>query len=89
MYYVYLLQSKKDGSLYVGYSNDLKRRFEEHNNGLSVSTKFKAPFELIYYESYRARSDAKIREHMLKKHAQAYTALKQRITASLTKPISG
>ncbi|MAF59327.1 MAG: GIY-YIG nuclease family protein [Candidatus Pacebacteria bacterium] len=84
MYYVYLLKSKKDESLYIGYTNDLKRRFEEHNNGENKSTKFKTPFELVYYESYRARSDAKIREQALKKHAQAYTTLKQRIANSLT-----
>jgi len=89
MYYVYLIKSKRDGSIYIGYTNDLKRRFVEHNKGENKSTKNKTPFELIYYESYRARSDAKRRESALKKYAQAYKALKQRIDKSLTKPISG
>ncbi|MBI2048246.1 MAG: GIY-YIG nuclease family protein [Parcubacteria group bacterium] len=89
MWYVYILKSKKDNSLYTGYTNDLKRRFVEHNKGLSTSTKHKTPFELVYYESYRARSDAKRREYALKNHPQAMVALKKRIHDSLTKPISG
>ena len=62
MYYVYLIKSKKDKSLYVGYTNDLKRRFVEHNKRENKSTKHKTPFELIYYESYKAQHDAKFRE---------------------------
>ena len=89
MWYIYLLRSKKDSTLYLGYTNNLKRRFVEHNSKKNLSTKHKAPFELIYYESYRAQSDAKRRESMLKDHAQSYTALKQRIRDSLTESISG
>jgi len=89
MWYVYVIQSKKDNSLYTGFTNDLKRRFGEHNAGKNISTKHKTPFELVYYEGYRARSDARTRELALKQHAQAMTALKRRISASLTKPIVG
>lgn len=89
MFYVYILKSKKDDSIYTGYTNDLKRRFVEHNGLKNISTKHKTPFELVYYESYRAQSDVKRREKVLKKHAQAYSALKLRIRDSLTKPISG
>ena len=84
-----LIKSRKDASLYVSYTNDLKRRFVEHNKGQNISTKHKTPFELVYYEAYRARSDARQREQALKKHAQAYVALKQMVTKSLTQPISG
>lgn len=59
MYYVYLLKSKKDSTLYIGYTNDLKGRLVEHNEGQSIATKHKAPFQLIYYESYKSQSDAK------------------------------
>lgn len=54
MYYVYVLKSQKNGSLYIGYTDDLKRRFEEHNNLKSQSTKYKAPFEIVYYEAYKS-----------------------------------
>ncbi|MFH1402575.1 MAG: GIY-YIG nuclease family protein [Patescibacteria group bacterium] len=82
-YYIYVLKSKTDDSLYIGYTNDLKRRFEEHNSGKNKSTKFKIPFELIYYEAYKSSSDAKYREKNMKRFAQAYSALKQRIKNSL------
>ena len=47
MWYVYVIQSKKDNSLYTGFTNDLKRRFGEHNAGKNISTKHKTPFELV------------------------------------------
>jgi len=55
MYYVYIIRSKKDTSLYTGYTNNLKRRFVEHNDMLNISTKHKAPFQLIYYEAYLSK----------------------------------
>ncbi|HOX30271.1 MAG TPA: GIY-YIG nuclease family protein [Candidatus Paceibacterota bacterium] len=66
MYYVYLLQSLSDGSFYIGYTNDLKRRLDEHNNGKSKYTKFKKPFVLIFYEAFLNIDDAKAREEYLK-----------------------
>ena len=84
MFYVYLLKSKKDGKTYIGYTNDLRRRLNEHNNLESKSTKSRAPFELIYYESYKSESDAKYREANLKHFAQAFSQLKRRIKNSLT-----
>ena len=82
MYYVYVLKSLKIKELYIGYTNNLKRRLMEHNNGDNISTKHKAPFKLVYYEAYHSPSDAKHRERQLKRHAQAYVALKQRIRNS-------
>lgn len=66
MYYVYVLKSKKDNSLYIGYTKDLKRRFSEHNKGWSRSTKYKRPYLLIFYEAFISRIDAKHREEYLK-----------------------
>ncbi|MEK7501900.1 MAG: GIY-YIG nuclease family protein [Patescibacteria group bacterium] len=66
MYYVYILRSEKDGSLYIGYTNDLKKRILEHNNGLSLSTKYKRPYKLIFYEAFINRVDAKHRETYFK-----------------------
>ncbi len=49
MFYTYVLLSQKDGNYYTGCTNNLKRRFEEHNNGQVHSTKFRIPFKIIYY----------------------------------------
>jgi len=51
MFYVYILKSIKDGLLYTGSTNDLKKRFVLHNRGSVPSTKYRRPFNLIYYES--------------------------------------
>lgn len=66
MFYVYILQSLRDNSLYTGSTNNLKRRFFEHNNGESKSTKSLRPWKLIYYESYLIEKDARKREVFLK-----------------------
>jgi putative endonuclease len=83
MFYVYVLKSKKDNSIYFGYTEDLRRRLKEHNNRRNKSTKNKTPFDLIYYEAYKSNSDARFREDNLKRFAQAYTQLKKRIKNSL------
>lgn len=69
MYYVYILQSEKDKSLYIGYSSDLKTRLVKHNEKQVASTKDKVPFKLIYYEAYLERKDATGREKFLKSGA--------------------
>lgn len=66
MYYVYILQSQKDKSLYIGYTSDLKRRFKEHNDGKSQATKPFRPYKIIFYEAFVNRIDAKNREEYLK-----------------------
>ncbi|MDP3244147.1 MAG: GIY-YIG nuclease family protein [bacterium] len=65
-FYVYVLESLKDTKLYIGYTNNLKRRLEEHNKGLSFATKFRLPFKLIYFEGCLNIDDVKRREHYLK-----------------------
>lgn len=69
MYYVYILQSVVDKSLYIGYSPDLKLRLVKHNKGQVPSTKGKKPYILIYYEAYLNRKDATGREIFLKSGA--------------------
>jgi len=66
MYYVYILQSQKDESLYIGYTSDLKKRFIEHNAGRNLSTRPFRPYKLIFYESFLNIKDAKAREVYLK-----------------------
>ncbi len=65
-YYVYILQSQKDNSLYIGYTSDLRKRLKQHNNGESRSTKPFRPYKLIFYEAFLNRIDAKHREEYLK-----------------------
>lgn len=78
-YYVYLIRSKKDKSLYFGFTTDLKNRLKRHNKGLEKSTKFKIPWELIYFESFKDQKLATQREHNLKYFGKAWGQLKRRI----------
>jgi putative endonuclease len=66
MQYVYILQSKKDGLLYVGCTEDVKKRIELHNSGKVASTKSRRPFKVIYYEAFTNKQDAFCREQWLK-----------------------
>ncbi len=65
-FYVYILKSVKDDNLYIGYTNNLKRRIEEHKKGMSFATKFRLPLKLIYFEGCLDEDDAKRREGYLK-----------------------
>lgn len=82
-YHVYVLRSKKNNKFYIGYINDLRKRFKDHNSGKSGYTKSRGPYELIYYESYRNKEDARSRELQLKSGTgKAY--LKKRIKRFLS-----
>ncbi|HEY4509329.1 MAG TPA: GIY-YIG nuclease family protein [Candidatus Paceibacterota bacterium] len=83
MFYVYVLNSDKYKELYVGSTNDLKRRIIEHNRGKVESTKLYRPYKLIYYEAYSMESDARRREKMLKLRGQARNQLKLRLKDTL------
>jgi len=83
MFYVYILKSLKDQKLYFGSTNDLKKRFREHNSGKVFSTKYRKPFKLIYYEAYSIEKDARHRESNLKLRANAFNQLKRRISESI------
>jgi putative endonuclease len=63
---MYILQSLKNNSLYIGYTSDLKKRFKQHNSGLNLATKPYIPYKLIFYEAFLNRIDAKNREDYLK-----------------------
>ena len=83
MFYVYVLKSEQNGSLYVGSTNDLRRRFKEHNEGKSGYTRKYRPYKLVYYEAYKSESDARTRENNLKLRRNAFTHLKRRIVESI------
>lgn len=65
-FYVYVLKSIKFDFIYIGFTDNLKRRFKQHNAKLVISTKHYAPLDLIHYEAYRNKKDAKRREEYLK-----------------------
>jgi len=77
MYHVYLLKSKKNNTFYVGYTNNIKRRLQEHNTGLVEYTKKFRPWSLIYYETFVSLKDAKLREKSLKYFGKAFKQLKE------------
>ncbi len=58
MFYTYLLQSLKDKRWYTGCTNDLRKRFKEHNENKVPATRGRGPFELIYYEACMNAQDA-------------------------------
>lgn len=65
-YFVYVLLSNKDGNFYTGYAHDLEKRFSQHQNGEVMSTKYRRPFQLIYFEACIDEADAIHREKYLK-----------------------
>jgi len=83
MYYVYILKSKLSNQIYIGSTNDLKRRFEEHNAGVEISSKRYMPWILFYYETYIDGKLARIREKRLKYNGNALRELKCRIGLSM------
>ncbi|KKK97321.1 hypothetical protein LCGC14_2653940 [marine sediment metagenome] len=70
---VYILRSERDGSLYVGHTNDLSRRLDQHSNphGKGYAAK-RGPWTLCHREEHPDRSSAARRERYLKSHAGAH-----------------
>jgi len=67
-YYVYILASKKNGTLYIGVTNDLLKRVYEHKNNLigGFTRKYRV-HNLVYHEAYSSIYDAIAREKRMKK----------------------
>ena len=72
-YYVYSLASKKDGVLYIGFTDNLERRMAEHKSegGSVITSKYKVK-RLVYFEQYEDSETAFIRERQLKKWKRAW-----------------
>ena len=66
MFYIYILQSRENKKLYRGLTADLKKRLREHNEGKARSTKNYLPWDLIYYEAFVSKKDARREELFLK-----------------------
>ena len=64
--YTYIVQCR-DGSLYTGWTTDLKRRVRAHNEGTGAKyTKSRRPVSLVYYEIFDTREEAMRREYEIK-----------------------
>ena len=66
MYYTYVLFSLKDRKLYIGSTSDWEKRLKRHNGGEVVSTRYRRPLTLIFYEAFLTSAEAKSREVYLK-----------------------
>lgn len=75
-YYVYVLLSLKDSKFYIGFTNNLKRRFNEHQKGENISTSKRLPVRLIFYEAFLSKEDTRRRERYFKT-AKGKNTLKQ------------
>ena len=67
-YYIYILASQKNGTLYIGVTNDLERRVLEHKQ--KINEGFTSKYDvnrLVYFESFQYINDAVLREKRLKK----------------------
>ena len=63
---VYALQSLKDNNLYIGISVNPRKRLQEHNLGMTKSTKSRKPFKIIFQEKYQNRIKAREKEKYFK-----------------------
>lgn len=82
-FYIYVLKSGKDKNFYVGYTENLKSRFEQHKKGRVESTKERRPLEIVYSEACLDKLDAMHREKYLKTyHGKQF--LRNRLKSYLT-----
>ncbi|MFC1618147.1 GIY-YIG nuclease family protein [Patescibacteria group bacterium] len=61
-----MLLSLRDKRFYIGYTNNLKRRLEEHQQGKNISTAKRLPLKLFYFEGHLLEKDARRRERYFK-----------------------
>ncbi len=66
-YFVYILQSEKDQSFYIGYSENPILRLEKHNSANSGYTSTKQPWKIVYTEEFPNKTEAIKREKFLKR----------------------
>ncbi len=67
MNYVYIIRCN-DSSLYTGWTNNLKKRFEDHSKGKGAKyTRGRGPLKLVYFEKFDTKEEAMKREYAIKK----------------------
>ena len=69
MFYTYVISSKIRNYVYIGLTSDVERRVEEHQKGYNKKTRVYGPFDLILFEIFKTRIDARKREKYLKSGA--------------------
>jgi putative endonuclease len=67
MYFLYILKSKKNNRFYIGSTNDLERRLQEHNSGKTKSLKYLRPLEMVFSKGFECETEARRMERKLKK----------------------
>lgn len=88
MFFVYIIQSLKDDSFYVGQCEDLDKRMSKYNDCFSKYTAGKIPWRLVYFEIFASRSDAIKREtEIFQEHSRARKALSAREAYSLCRTL--
>jgi len=80
--FIYVLISTLDNKFYVGFTENLQQRLEDHNSGKVPSTSSRRPLNVIYYEAHLSKSDALRREQYFKT-SKGKTTLKQMLRDSL------
>jgi len=71
-FFVYILQSQKDGTFYKGYTSDYNRRLLQHNQGKCYYTSRKMPWKIVYLEKCKSKAEAIKREKVLKRANAKY-----------------
>ena len=72
-YFVYILASRRNGTLYIGVTNDLARRMSEHKAKLVPGfTRKYGVDKLVYFEEYASILEARARERNLKRWQRAW-----------------
>ena len=79
-YYVYIIQSEKDNSFYIGYSHNPESRLTKHNSSTKGYTATKKPWKIVYTEKFESKTLAIKREKFIKR---------QKSTAFIIKLING
>ena len=83
MYYAYVLMSLRNKRLYVGSTDNLRRRVVEHNSEIGGKyTRDNRPFKLVFYEAFLSKEDA-TRQEVFYKSGYGKEILKEKIKASV------
>ena len=66
MYFTYVLLSLKDKKYYIGFTDKIKNRYKEHNEGKVLATRNRRPLKLVYFEGCLIKNNAIKREKYFK-----------------------